>query len=193
MQKDSLQEYSQPSFYHFSQDSIHLAQYALDKYKHKKIKSILDIGCGCGVVALEYARNVSDTVSKLTFIEKQEEFLPHLRENIKRFNSDSEFQVLSTSFDSVLSLEPFDLVLSNPPFFLSDTGRPSLNRHKNDCHFFSASEVEAFFELLFKCKKDGALVLFLSRADQPFIQKKMSDKKIKLLDSFQKTSVFTIT
>ena len=68
----SYLDYKQPEFYHFSRDSIELAHYAAKYFYNKKNLSVLDLGCGSGVVGIEFClHHVS--VGSIDFIEKQRE------------------------------------------------------------------------------------------------------------------------
>lgn len=124
--------YSQPENYHFSEDSIFLAEIALE-HMQNEVTSLLDIGAGCGVVGLEYLRKSPSKVKTAHFVESQEVFFSHLEENLKDLECHS--VVIHKKKVQRLDDLQFDLILSNPPYYDPSKGRLSDNEIQNKCRF----------------------------------------------------------
>lgn len=160
--------YSQPQFYRFNEDSILLARYILGL--GKKISTILDWGCGCGVIGLEIAQRV-DGLSRLDFIEKQEEFLPHLKENIQEFFSQRSLKV---QINPPLESQAYDLIVSNPPYYLKGTKRESCYKERNLCLFMSQKERRDFLHFISKSLSKTGEAYFCLNTDHDW--KKILDE-----------------
>ena len=89
--------------------------------------SVLDIGCGCGVIAFCLAQKLAEnqTVPNIVGIDVDAESITEARENVGRFpllpNSSFHFEQISLQeFASQPGSGLFDLIVSNPPYFHGD-------------------------------------------------------------------------
>ena len=94
-----------------------------------KAETILDLGAGSGVIGIELARVLLP--GKLTLVEVQHEYLAHLNRNVKRFlppctTPDIQIQ----SFLNYRATEKYDVIVSNPPYYLPDRGELSANPNR---------------------------------------------------------------
>lgn len=136
------EHWSQPDFYHFNQDSLQLVSWVASQ--DYQSKSILDLGCGCGIIGIELARRLSPL--SLTLLELQAEFLPHIQTNLRAFlPSAVDVVVENTSFKNFRPLQRFDLMVCNPPYYLPGHGQASENIHRSLCRSF---EVDGWGALL---------------------------------------------
>ena len=120
------EEYDQPDFYRFNEDSIRLVRWILEQ--DLKPENILDLGAGSGVIGIELARSLKP--KGLTLLEVQKEFLSSLEINCRRFLHD--ITNYSIQIDSFLYFSPsceYDLIVSNPPYYLP--GRGEMAHHPN--------------------------------------------------------------
>ena len=120
------EEYDQPDFYRFNEDSIRLVKWILEQ--DLKPENILDLGAGSGVIGIELARSLKP--KGLTLLEVQKEFLSSLEINCRRFLHD--ITNYSIQIDSFLYFSPsceYDLIVSNPPYYLP--GRGEMAHHPN--------------------------------------------------------------
>lgn len=90
-------------------------------------QSVLDIGCGCGVIAFCLAQKLAEnqTIPNIVGIDVDAESIAEARENVERFpllpNSSFHFEQISLQdFASQPGSGPFNLVISNPPYFHGD-------------------------------------------------------------------------
>lgn len=142
-----MSDYRQPDFYRFSSDSLALVHWVLSEEKH--VLNLLDLGAGCGIVGIELAKNFLP--QKLNLIEVQKEFLPFLGDNCRTFlPSEVQVQIIHSSFREWQTVESFDVIVCNPPYYLPGNGRSSPSRERNICRSFC---IDGWEILLETCKR----------------------------------------
>lgn len=137
-------DYKQPSFYKFNSDSIDLVKFVLEQ--KVKSKRVLDLCAGCGVIGLEYAQSCIQ-VECLDFVEVQEEFIEFIEYNIEHFNNKKiKTDIFHGAVSQFSSLHKYDLILSNPPYFIKGEGRESQNQLKQLCRTFMIDTAEIYLQ-----------------------------------------------
>lgn len=174
MLKNSIHSYiyHQPKDYHFSLDSVFLAQKVasiISEDAQKSNFSVLDLCAGCGVVGLEL-NFLLPQIKKIDFLEIQYSYYQYFKKNIAQVKfPDGTFNFLNMNYADLLEektknifYEKYDIILSNPPYFFINEGILSPNKFKNRCRFFIDSNFETLIEaIFFTLKKNGrAYVLF---------------------------------
>jgi tRNA1Val (adenine37-N6)-methyltransferase len=97
-------------------------------------KSILDIGAGTGLISLMLAQR---TDALITAIEIDPDAAQEAEENVKKSPWPAQIEVLNLSFQeySVSCTRKFDLIVSNPPYFINNSknhnARLTLARHND--------------------------------------------------------------
>jgi tRNA1Val (adenine37-N6)-methyltransferase len=124
-------------------------------------KTILDIGTGTGVIALMLAQRFEK--AQIDAVEIDEAAAKTAEGNFKASEFEDRLYLFASSFEEYFEAYPdkkYDLIVSNPPFFLNSLTSPgakkNLARHTDD----------AFFERLVKCVSnhlttDGVCVMIL--------------------------------
>jgi len=87
---------------------------------------ILDIGTGSGVIALMLAQR-SSTETHIDAIDISQEDCKQARENIAESPWPDKIRIENIAFQKFES-EPFDLIVSNPPFFIGSAKPPAEER-----------------------------------------------------------------
>lgn len=109
---------------------------------HSSPRAVLDIGTGTGVIALMLAQKFLDAV--VTAIEIDASAAQMAKLNFKNSMFKDRIQSSHVSLEQYNNLTQFDIVVSNPPFFVNDLKNPEkrkeLARHAD----------EKFFPLLIK-------------------------------------------
>ncbi|PWS28693.1 tRNA methyltransferase [Pedobacter yonginense] len=112
---------------------------AASAHQHEP-KRILDIGTGTGVIALMLAQRFPRAIVHAVEIDK--EASETAKKNFSNSNFSNRLSVTCTAFEEYDSVERFDLIVSNPPFFVNDLKNAEVKkgvaRHTTD----------AFFEML---------------------------------------------
>lgn len=163
-------QYHQPDDYHFSLDSIHLAEFVAEEIRaHKNLATqrVLDLCAGCGVVGLElswYRRELN----YFDFVEVQDIYSDYFKKNIMQVNRPE----LKTTwhlanYDQLLEptwQQTYDLIISNPPYFHAGHGMLSPSEFKNRCRFYLDSTFEKFIRVIIKTLAKGGSAYFLMRS-----------------------------
>lgn len=83
---------------------------------HPNPKHILDIGTGTGLIALMMAQRFPEAL--ITAIEPDEAAIQDAAENFGRESLGKHIRLIQSDLESFAPTQPFDLIVSNPPFFL---------------------------------------------------------------------------
>jgi len=115
--------------FRFAVDALLLAAFETPR-KHSKI---LDMGCGCAVVGLGVLLLYPQKNLRVHGIDKQSEMICCARENISRLQMQDRLTVsrmdIETQTNQVIN-EKYDLVLTNPPYNTTQSGRKPENSSK---------------------------------------------------------------
>lgn len=154
-------KYSQPEAYHFSHDSVFLAHEIFEKH-HDEISNknyqILDLCAGCGIVGLDllfHQLRKSSFTGEIDFLEVQDIYQIHFETNIQTLKSlfpknELKLNWIHGNYAQIELHKKYDLIVSNPPYFLKENGVLSDNEFKNRCRFFLDSD---WLEMIFFIKK----------------------------------------
>jgi len=152
-------EYSQPSAYRFSLDSVYLAKKVAKLYRTKNIEwdklKVLDLCSGCGVIGFEFLF-FSPECRALDFIEVQASYLPHFKANqkgilplLQKKSLESEFHLMNfLQFSKKHPDKRYGLILCNPPYFFQGEGILSPSEFKNRCRFFLDASFQELIQFI---------------------------------------------
>ena len=175
-----MDDYSQPDFYRFNQDSIALIDWIIQRKLNPQ--SILDLGAGSGIIGIELARMLN--IPELCLVEVQPEYLPHLKINVERFlGSETAVDIQITSFAD-FKPKQFDLVVCNPPYYLPGAGQLPLNPNRAKARSF----IEDSWEVLMTCFKQS-----LSPEGEGFIVLKNDDGLFKTIENLARVNQLQLT
>jgi len=126
-----MQKYSQPDFFKFGHDSLELVQFISQK-REKSDLTFLEIGTGCGIIAIELALKFPEIV--IDALEPLPEFHPFIKENIETFGV-SNLNLIPSRFEdySCLINKKYDVIYFNPPYFWELESRASPNPLRDHC------------------------------------------------------------
>ncbi len=164
-------QYSQPSEYRFSHDSVFLARHVFERLKNLSLESyrILDLCAGCGVVGLDFLFHCENELGLLPtrcdFIEIQSEYLAHFSVNAQRFSRDH-IHFINSNYECLLSAEFFrlyDLIICNPPYFQVTQGKLSPSEFKNRCRFYMDSDFATLLRGIENSLRPGGIAFVLMR------------------------------
>ena len=157
-----MRNYSQPDFYHFTQDSIALARFISRKYS-QHFKHALELGTGSGVISFELL-GLGLVCESLSCIEMQYDFFEHFEFNRLAFAKQSNVKFIHTDFLSWETTQRFDLIFFNPPYYLIGEGLIPKDRRSFHCRFINRDAfvlwLEKSIELL---SRDGVLSFCLNQ------------------------------
>lgn len=92
-------------------------------------RTALDVGCGTGLIALMLAQRNNNL--KIVGIDIDDNAVEQARENVSASPWREQIKIEKHDFnEGFQSGEPFDLIVSNPPFYTEDTTCPDDSRQK---------------------------------------------------------------
>lgn len=173
-----MTDYEQPEFYSFSQDSIELAKYVLQKTSSMDLQSILDLGCGCGVVGIEILKAHKNEI-RLDAIDCEIQWREYFLKNCQSMIPHQIFQFYHKFFYDFSPPQKYDCIVSNPPYFLTGAGRPNPNPLTDKARRWSEKEQTEFLKL-FQFLKPRGMGFFLGRESVDYWKALAEKEKIKL-------------
>lgn len=167
-------KYSQPEAYHFSHDSVFLAREMFEQLQTEIKNSdykILDLCAGCGVVGMDllfHQLKESTFSGEVDFLEIQDIYQSHFKENKQSLQNCFPEQILKLNwiqknYAEIDNHKKYDLILSNPPYFLKGNGVLSENEFKNRCRFFLDSGWVEMLMFMQNSLKENGKAYFLVR------------------------------
>ena len=123
----------------------------------KNVRSVLDIGCGTALLSLMLAQRISE--AKIIGLEIDDDALIDAKTNIINSSWKDRIELQKGDFMGFSFSEPFDLIISNPPYFTFDTASPVEKRS------MARNGEQSFFRWLLKAKNmldiDGEIAFVL--------------------------------
>lgn len=95
----------------------------------KGVERILDVGTGCGIIALMLAQRTEDNVN-IEGIEIDEPSFDQAHKNLEKIIWSNRVLFHHQSLQSFASPYKYDLIISNPPYFINSQLPPTSHRAK---------------------------------------------------------------
>lgn len=172
-----MDDYYQPDFYRFDEDSIILKNlFLLERISSKKDLVGAELGAGSGVISFEILSSL--LIDHIDLIEVQSQFIPYLEKNGENFKG--RFSIICKNFLDHIPKKKYDFIISNPPYFKTDQSRVSPSLERARCRFFIDANFIDFFYFSRDNLKAGGLFLFSKRKELeiPDEVKKYFDVKV---------------
>lgn len=159
---DYLRDYElkiiQPkSGYRFSLDPLLLCDFA----PAGKI-NILDLGTGCGIIALVMARKYPQ--SSITALELQPQMAEIARRNVKNNTLAARIRIIEADIVNISGNYPadsFDLVMGNPPYRRQGEGKVSPKAGRDLARHESSATLADFLSIAKRMVKPGGSICFI--------------------------------
>lgn len=116
--------------------------------QHENPKRILDVGTGTGVIALMLAQRFSE--AQVHAVEIDEQASATAGRNFQNSVFNKQLSVSNEAIEKYNNSEKFDLIVTNPPFFVNDykNAEPKKEIARHASHRFFAELVKKVDELL---------------------------------------------
>lgn len=179
--------YSQPSDYHFSHDSVFLAREIFERHGDQlalEDMQVLDLCAGCGIVGMDlmfHQLKEKSFCGEVDFLEVQEIYQEHFLKNKEILQSHFKDQPVTLnwvqkSYAAIENGKKYDLIISNPPYFVVGQGMLSPNEFKNRCRFFVDSDWQTMIHFMQSSLKPNGQAYFLVREElKATIEKQFSE------------------
>jgi tRNA1(Val) A37 N6-methylase TrmN6 len=133
-----------------------------------RVRDVLDLGAGVGVVGLCVARRLVHT--NVTLLEREPELADLARRNALANRLDDRVRICEADLtapadQSGLQPERFDHILANPPFFDPDTCRPPRDRLRAASHVMPADGLDTWLRTMARLTRPGGTATMIHRAD----------------------------
>ena len=150
----------------------------------ENVKSVLDIGCGCGIIAfcIGYRLSVQSTAHRqiITGIDPDEESIKESRLNLEQFpigkNQHFEFYCEKIQNYAMHTADMFDLIVSNPPYFhnsLKPENPQKIASKHGDRNLSYDELIDYSLQLL---NPSGSLSLILPTTESTYFKKSAENK-----------------
>ena len=149
--------YQPTSGYCYNSDSIFLYDF-ISTFKPKG--TLLDVGCGVGIISLLLSRDFNIETS---IIDKQEKMLNHARHNY--VINGLEAKSYLCDFTELETSDRYDYIISNPPFYDSNV-QQSENTHLNIARYAHHLPIEGFIKRVKRFLKPKGWFIFCYDAKQ---------------------------
>lgn len=185
------QDYSQPTFYHFSQTTIQAALWVSHylQIHQKRIENLIDLFAGSGIFSIELMNRMPNaSIQHWHLIEEQYEFESSLKLNCERFMNKNPAIIAQIIFNDSLkwlnsnmqNLSTMDLILLNPPYYFKEEGESSHDPHRAKCCAIEKKYWLNFIQLM--DKSESQFIMMLKQHTQLYLEtRKILKHKIKLL------------
>jgi len=149
--------YQPTSGYCYNSDSIFLYDF-ISNFKPKG--SLLDVGCGVGVLSILLKRDFEINTS---IIDIQESMLKYAQHNFDLNGFDVDAYL--GDFNTMLTEDRYDFIISNPPFYDTQVIK-SKNRHLNIARYADHLPVDSFIKRVKRYLKPKGWFIFCYDAKQ---------------------------
>jgi tRNA1Val (adenine37-N6)-methyltransferase len=162
-----MDDYSQPDFYRFNQDSILLINRIVQDVS--EAVAILDLGAGSGIIGMELARKIKP--KKLTLVEVQSAFEVHLNKNTFDFvPPETQIDIQIKSFADFAVCEKFDLIVCNPPYYLPGRGVISPNSSRAIARSFLVDSWDVLLKKVSEAMIENGKCFFVLKPDDGLLK-----------------------
>jgi predicted RNA methylase len=117
-----------PGAYQVTLDAFRLVDVVARAVASEAPSSVLDVGCGSGVVGVALVGELRGAVMRADFLDVDEASLALCHENTREITTSVSTRLFSGDFGAWHSGMVYDLVVSNPPYFPSGSIRPDRGR-----------------------------------------------------------------
>ncbi|WP_457576889.1 tRNA1(Val) (adenine(37)-N6)-methyltransferase [Desulfomarina sp.] len=151
--------------YRFSIDSVLLAHFMTVK----KGDTILDMGCGCGILGLILMYRYKALIDSLTAVEIQSSLVALSEKNFKANGFEGHCAVQEADIRMLFDHYPresFTKVICNPPFYRSGQGRISDNKESLVARHQTAGSLAEFMSVASAAVKNRGSVFFVYPATE---------------------------
>lgn len=151
-------------YFNFSLDSVLVPNFCV---LNKKIKKIIDIGCGNAPISMILT---TKTNAEITAVEIQKEIYDLAKESLKINGLDKRINLINEDikeYSKELETDSYDLIISNPPYFkINEKTLQNNNEIKSIARHEIKLNVEDIIKISRKLLKNGSSLVLIHRTDR---------------------------
>ncbi len=196
--KDSLFDgdlvcYQRQYGYRFSIDAVLLAHFCLNWQE----ATVLDLGCGCGILSLILLYRRQGTLRKIEGLEYQQGLADAARLNARANSYEHIFKITQGDLREAGRLyqaETFTHVICNPPFYRAGSGRISREEEKYLARHQAAASLDDIVASAFYLLGNRGVFALIFPADSlpslchHLLNRRMQPKRLRLVYSYPEAS-----
>ena len=156
--------YQDTDMFCFSLDSILLANFVTI---NKKVKNILDIGCGNAPIPLVLS---TKTNASIIGVEIQEDVYKLAYKSVKYNNCDNQIEIINADINKLYKKyesDSFDVITCNPPYFkTNDKTKQNLSEYKKIARHEIKLNLDEIFKISRKLLKNNGVVAIVHRPER---------------------------
>lgn len=180
--------------YRFSVDSVLLSHF----HSVRKGDSVLDIGCGCGIIGLILAYRYRKDLKKVVGVELQPELAELAKRNVEINGYDQIVGILRGDIREIRNFsqpESFSGVVCNPPFYKELSGRKSQNEQERIARHQVRAELDDIIACAGYTVRNKGLVSMIYPAEglaelmNSMIASRLQPKRLQLVYSYPSSSL----
>lgn len=160
----NLKIYQDSDMFNFSLDSVLLPNFVTI---NKKVKKIMDIGCGNAPIPLILS---TKTNAKIIGVEIQKEIYELAVDTIKYNNKSDQIEIINDDINKLykeLDSDSFDIITCNPPFFkYKESSNLNNNVQKTIARHEIMLNLEQIFKISKKLLKNNGVVALVHRPER---------------------------
>ncbi len=156
-------DYLQPDFYRFNEDSVNLAKFMTSHSSYKSGR-VLEVGPGCGIITCELIAHSHLNFKDILFVEREVGFKESLESNMSRLKTPNNLNV-QYFYEDFLSFraDGFSLIYFNPPYFFTTESRPSPDIRKEGCRRMAREDFISWLKHVHSLLNTGGEFFFCHR------------------------------
>ncbi|MBU4484050.1 methyltransferase [bacterium] len=157
--------------YRYGEDAIALAEFC-DPSRGNRI---LEIGSGVGLISIILAKKFHP--SKIISLEIQGALFEVLEKNIGENNLQDVIEPVLGDYRNYSNSEPFDIIVTNPPFYKAASGRISSDERKALSHHEIAGDINDLLDCVCRnISKKGNLYILYLKERKVELESKLKEK-----------------
>lgn len=174
-------DYQQPDFYRFNEDSLKLVNWVAAQ--SPACSSLLDLGAGSGIIGIELCNRL--LTPNLTLLEAQKDFIPFIETNLReQLKVNAGVEIVHQSFGEWQTQSQFDLIVSNPPYYLKGHGEVAPDIRKQQARTFELDNWQILLQLVSSVLAPKGKAYMVVKNDQRIlkeVEKNLINLKLKVI------------
>lgn len=162
------EDYLQPEFFRFGWDQFFLVETVLEFIQQKKLTEMIELGAGSGVITCELSKKIHIEMAHLVEYQKEdwENFLiPNITKKAKL--NQTLYHWMSVGEFNLDQMIQVPLIVANPPYFLPESGRKSVDPRRNIARRFVINSWQEWIDCMIRSLAPGGQAFWLHRDPGP--------------------------
>lgn len=161
-------DYLQPDFFRFGWDQLFLVETVLEFIQVKQASQMIELGAGSGVITCELSQKLPIETAHLVEYQKadwENYLIPNITKKAKLHEAIYHWQSVGEfNLDQKIQAP---LIVANPPYFLPESGRKSVDPRRNIARRFVINSWQEWIDCMIRSLGPGGQAFWLHRDPGP--------------------------